>query len=175
MPISESLHIVNLTPVILKTFWSIYSRWEWTGNLILGRSESFAGTSEISFQVGIGSSGATVFSGGTLYPSANYGKQNLKLLVLLSYLGGLKVRSHLINWFLSGITYVKPWTIWKNYQNLSAKNLKSHSNLKSAAIDDFTFAKLQCFSNIASKVEPYLKMYQTDNPMIPSMYFDLNA
>ena len=116
-----------------------------------------------------------VFSGGTLYPSANYGNQNLKLLVLLSYSGGLKVRSHLINWFLSRITYVKPWTIWKNYQNLSTQNLKSHSNLKSAALDDFTFAKLQCFSNIASKVQPYLKMYQTDNQMIPSMYFDLNA
>ena len=28
---------------------------------------------------------------------ANYGNQNLKLLVLLSYLGGLKVRSHLID------------------------------------------------------------------------------
>ena len=32
MPISESLPIVNLTPVILKTFRSIYSRWEWKGN-----------------------------------------------------------------------------------------------------------------------------------------------
>ena len=38
-----------------------------------------------------------VFSGGTLYPSANYGNQNLKLLVLLSYLGGLKIKSHPIN------------------------------------------------------------------------------
>ena len=27
----------------------------------------------MSFQVGIGSLGGTVFSGGTLYPSANYG------------------------------------------------------------------------------------------------------
>ena len=44
MPISESLHIVNLTPVILKNFWSINSRWEWTENLILGEPESFAET-----------------------------------------------------------------------------------------------------------------------------------
>ena len=50
---------------------------------------------------------------------------------------------------------------------------KSYSSVKSAALDDFTVAKLQCFSYIASKVEPYLKMYQTDNPMIPYMYFDL--
>ena len=61
MPISETLHIVNLTPVILKTFWSIYSRWEWTGNLILGESESFAGTWVMSFQMGIGCLGGTVF------------------------------------------------------------------------------------------------------------------
>ena len=67
----------NLTPVILKTFWSTYSRWEWTGNVILGGSESLAGTWVISFQVGIGSLGGTVFfqknTCGTLYPSANYG------------------------------------------------------------------------------------------------------
>ena len=61
MPISETLHIVNLTPVILKTFWSIYSRWEWTGNLILGGTESFAGTSVMPFQVRIGSLGGTLF------------------------------------------------------------------------------------------------------------------
>ena len=60
MPISENLHIVNLTPVILKTFWSIYWRWEWTGNLISGGSESFVGT-YMSFQVGIGSLGGTGF------------------------------------------------------------------------------------------------------------------
>ena len=32
---------------------------------------------------------------------------------------------------------------------------------------------LSCNRYIASKVKPYLKMYQTDNPMIPYMYFDL--
>ena len=52
---------------------------------------------------------------------------------------------------------------------------KSYSNLKSVVFDDFTVAKLQCFSCIASKVESYLKMYQTDNPMIPYMYFDLKT
>ena len=61
MPISENLHTVNLTPVILKTFWSIYWRWEWTGNLISGGSESFVGTYVMSFQVGIGSRGGTGF------------------------------------------------------------------------------------------------------------------
>ena len=31
--LSVSLLIVYLTPVILKTFWGIYFRWEWTGDL----------------------------------------------------------------------------------------------------------------------------------------------
>ena len=61
MPISERLPIVNLTPVILKTFCSIYLRWESTRNLILGGSEIFAGTYVMSFQVGIGSLGWILF------------------------------------------------------------------------------------------------------------------
>ena len=44
MSISESVPTFNLTPVILKTFWSIYLRLELTENLIIGGSESFAGT-----------------------------------------------------------------------------------------------------------------------------------
>ena len=39
---------------------------------VLGGSESFTGTYIMVFQVGIGYLGGTVFSGGTLYPSANY-------------------------------------------------------------------------------------------------------
>ena len=34
---------------------------------------------------------------------------------------------------------------------------------------------LSCNRYIASKVKPYLKMYQTDNPMISYMYFDLKT
>ena len=44
MPVSESLHIVNLTPVILETYWSMYPRWERTENMILGGPESFTAT-----------------------------------------------------------------------------------------------------------------------------------
>ena len=57
--------IVNLTSVILKTFWSIHSRLKWTGNLVLGGTEGFAGTL-MSFQMGIGSLGRTVFPEGGL-------------------------------------------------------------------------------------------------------------
>ena len=41
-------------------------------NRKLGRTESLAGASVMSFQEGIGSLGGTVYSGGTLHPSANY-------------------------------------------------------------------------------------------------------
>ena len=64
---------------------------------------------------------------------------------------------------------------WEKLPKSKRPKSKSYSNLKSAVLDDFTVAKLQCFSYIASKVEPYLKMYQTDNPMIPYMYFDLKT
>ena len=60
VPISKSLYIVDLTPVIFKTFWSIYSRWEWTRNLILSGSESFAGTLELIFHMKIDFLGGTV-------------------------------------------------------------------------------------------------------------------
>ena len=72
MHISKSRPIFNLTPVILKTFWSIYSRWQWTENLILDGTDIFAGTWVRSFQVEIGLLGGTVFPTGTLYPSTNY-------------------------------------------------------------------------------------------------------
>ena len=62
---------------------------------------------------------------------------------------------------------------WEKLPKSKCPKCKSYFNLKSAVLDDFTVAKLQCFSYITSKVEPYLKMYQTDNPVIPYMYFDL--
>ena len=43
----------SLTLVILKTFWSIYSRWQWTRNLILDGTEIFASTEVMLFQMGI--------------------------------------------------------------------------------------------------------------------------
>ena len=39
----------------------MYSRWKSTGNLIFGGSESLLGTYVMSYQVGIGSFGGTVF------------------------------------------------------------------------------------------------------------------
>ena len=43
MPTTKSLPIFNITPVILKTFWSIYSKLEGIEILILDGTESFTG------------------------------------------------------------------------------------------------------------------------------------
>ena len=72
MLISKSLPILSLTPVILKSFWSIYSRWEWTGNLLYRLNWKFSWDLNNSISGGNWLFGGTVFSGGTLHPSANY-------------------------------------------------------------------------------------------------------
>ena len=64
---------------------------------------------------------------------------------------------------------------WEKFTKSKRPKSKSYSSLKAAGLDDFTVAKLQCFSYIAGKVEPYLKIYQTNNSMITYMYFDLKT
>ena len=64
---------------------------------------------------------------------------------------------------------------WEKLSKSKHPKSKSYSKLKSAVLHDFTVAKLQCFSYVASKVEPYLKMCQTNNPVMPYMYFDLKT
>ncbi|MEO0688534.1 MAG: hypothetical protein AAFY76_26575, partial [Cyanobacteria bacterium J06649_11] len=64
---------------------------------------------------------------------------------------------------------------WEGLPKSKRPTSKSYANLVSVISDPFIVAKLQFFSYVASKVEPYLKTYQTDNPMIPYMYFDLKA
>ena len=74
MPISETLHIIDLTPVTLKTFWSIYL-------FEMGVNRKFDFRQIWKFCWGLSNviSGGNwlfrwdcVFSGGTLYSSANY-------------------------------------------------------------------------------------------------------
>ena len=72
MHISKSLPIFNLTPVILKTFWSIYSRWQWAEKFDFRWDWHFSGTWVRSVQVEIGLLGGSVFPTGTFYPSTNY-------------------------------------------------------------------------------------------------------
>ena len=102
-----------------------------------------------------------------------YGNQTLKLLVLLFRWVESKKSSYRLISIWDNVC--KTVNYWEKLPKSKRPKFKSYSNLKSAALHDFTVAKLQCFSYVASKVEPHLKMYQTDNPMMPYMYFDLKT
>jgi len=60
---------------------------------------------------------------------------------------------------------------WEKLPKSKRPQSNSYTNVKTA--DELTLAKLQCFSYIAGMVEPFLNIYQIDNPMLPYMYFDL--
>ena len=47
--------------------------------------------------------------------------------------------------------------------------------MKESLDDQLILPKLHFFSYVAGIVEPFLKTYQTDNPMIPYLYFDLKS
>ena len=50
---------------------------------------------------------------------------------------------------------------------------KSYINVKKAVDDDLTVSKLSFFSYVASLMEPYLRKYQCDKPMIVFIFKDL--
>ena len=50
---------------------------------------------------------------------------------------------------------------------------KSFTVLTDPVFDLFMPPKLQFFSNVAGLLEPYLKRYQSDAPLVPFMYFDM--
>ena len=52
---------------------------------------------------------------------------------------------------------------------------KSYSKISDAVIDLFTEAKITFFSFMCFIVEPYLKKYQCEKPMVPFMYVDLKS
>lgn len=51
--------------------------------------------------------------------------------------------------------------------------IASFTTLQEAISDSFLPAKLEFFKFVAQKLEPFLKKYQTDKPMIPFLYADL--
>ena len=64
---------------------------------------------------------------------------------------------------------------WKSLPNYKQPTCKSYSKISDAIIDLFTEAKITFFSFICSIVEPYLKKYQREKPMVPFMYVDLKS
>ena len=64
-------------------------------------------------------------------------------------------------------------TYWEARKKPKPPTSASYILLKDATHDLFLPAKLTFFSFIASLLQPYLKSYQTNQPMLPFMYGDL--
>ena len=67
----------------------------------------------------------------------------------------------------------KLYTFWDSLPKSKRPSSKSYDTLKAVLDDKLMPAKLHFFDHIASIIEPYLKRYQTDKPMVPFMYHDL--
>ena len=64
---------------------------------------------------------------------------------------------------------------WKKLPKLKQPSSKSYMAVKDRVDDKLITAKLSFFSFVASLVEPLLKKYQCDKPMIPFTYTDLKS
>ena len=62
---------------------------------------------------------------------------------------------------------------WENLPPSKRPKSKSFLNVQEAVKDSLKLLKLYYFSFTASLMEPYLRAYQTDKPMIPFMCNDL--
>ena len=62
---------------------------------------------------------------------------------------------------------------WEKLPKSKQPSSKSFFNVYKAVKDPLTVSKLQYFSYIASHFEPYLTLYQTDQPMLPYMFDDI--
>lgn len=70
---------------------------------------------------------------------------------------------------------LKIMEFWNKLPKYKQPSCKSFVNLNKAVKDPLTEAKISCFSFICSLVEPYLKKFQSDKPMVPFLYTDLKA
>ena len=55
----------------------------------------------------------------------------------------------------------------------TAENCSTSKNIRKACSDLLLRSKTQFFISVASTVEPFLRKYQTDKPMVPFLYNDL--
>ena len=59
---------------------------------------------------------------------------------------------------------------WNKLPKYKQPSCKSFDNVKKAVTDPLSEAKISCFSFIFFLAEPYLKKFQTDNPMVSFIY-----
>ena len=58
-------------------------------------------------------------------------------------------------------------SFWGKLPQSKRPKCKSYDNVKNAANDNFMAVKVQFFSYIAGILQPFLKSYQSDDPMLP--------
>ena len=63
---------------------------------------------------------------------------------------------------------------WEKLPKSKQPACKSFLHDQSTVIDQFSVAKFQFFSFVVSLFGPFLTVYQTDWPVFPFMYEDLN-
>ena len=68
---------------------------------------------------------------------------------------------------------VKIVNFWKKLPELKQSKCDSYNIVKDVVDDPLIVVKLEFFIYVAGLLEPYLKSYQSDQPMVPFMYFDL--
>ena len=66
-------------------------------------------------------------------------------------------------------------SFWEKLLQSKRPKCKSYDNVKNAANDNLMAAKLELFSYIAGILQPFFKSYQSDDPMLPFLYFDLKS
>ena len=90
---------------------------------------------------------------------------------------------HPFSWVEDKIVADRLKCIWENIKSLvkhweskpksKRPSTKSYENLKAAVDDPLATANLQLFLFVAGILQPFFKLYQTDQPMIPFMYNDI--
>ena len=62
-------------------------------------------------------------------------------------------------------------SFWKKQPRSKQPKCQSYENVKVAVNDNLTIVKLEFFAYIASIMEPFLKSYQSDNPIFVVFIF----
>ena len=66
-------------------------------------------------------------------------------------------------------------SFWEKLPQSKPPRCKSYDNVKNAANNNLMAVKLEFFSYIVGILQPFLKSYQSDDPVLPFLYFDLKS
>ena len=97
---------------------------------------------------------------------------NILLIINLSWVENKKACDRLIELWPNIEAMIK---FWNKLPKSKQPSSKSYMEVKDRVDDKLITAKLSFFNCVASIVEPFLKKYQCDKPMIPFMYTDLKS